>query len=51
MVDFLQRVSFPGGDGTCKIVLRPPKDDRNDKSDKDAEDERTRQAVRQSNDR
>jgi hypothetical protein len=47
----LQALPLPSGDGTCKIVLRPPKDDRNDKSDKDAEDERTRQAVRQSNDR
>jgi hypothetical protein len=47
----LQALPLPDGDGTCKIVLRPPKDDRNDKSDKDADDERTRQAVRQSNDR
>ena len=41
----LQALPIPDGDGTCKIVLRPPKDDKN------AEDERTRQAVRQSNDR
>jgi hypothetical protein len=44
----LQALPLPGGDGTCKIVLRPPKDD---KVDKNAEDERTKQAVRQSNDR
>jgi hypothetical protein len=47
----LQALPLPDGDGTCKIVLRPPKDDRNDKSDKEAEDERIKQAVRQSNDR
>jgi hypothetical protein len=44
----LQALPLPDGDGTCKIVLRPPKDN---KGDKDAEDERTRQAVRQTNDR
>jgi hypothetical protein len=34
-------------------VLRPPKDDKNDQHDRDknAEDERTKQAVRQTNDR
>jgi hypothetical protein len=50
----LQALPIPDGDGTCKIVLRPPKDDKNephDRNDKAAEDERTRQAVRQSNDR
>jgi hypothetical protein len=41
----LQALPLPDSDGTCKIVLRPPKDDKN------AEDERTRQALRQSNDR
>jgi transposase InsO family protein len=44
----LQALPLPDGDGTCKIVLRPPKDN---KGDKDAEDELTRQAVRQTNDR
>jgi hypothetical protein len=41
------------GDGTCKIVLRPPKEDKNDQhgNDKEAHDERIKQAVRQSNDR
>jgi|HubBroStandDraft_6_1064221.scaffolds.fasta_scaffold155397_3 hypothetical protein len=50
----LQALPLPDADGTCKIVLRPPKDDKNephDRNDKAAEDERTRQAVRQSNDR
>jgi hypothetical protein len=49
----LQALPLPDSDGTCKIVLRPPKDDKNDQHDRDknAEDERTRQAVRQSNDR
>ena len=49
----LQALPLPDGDGTCKIVLRPPKDDKNDQHDRDksAEDERTRQAIRQTNDR
>jgi hypothetical protein len=49
----LQALPLPDGDGTCKIVLRPPKDDKNDQHDRDknAGDERTRQAVRQTNDR
>ena len=49
----LQALPIPDGDGVCKIVLRPPKDDREkDKdSDKNADDERTKQAVRQTNDR
>jgi hypothetical protein len=40
----LQALPISAGDGTCKIVLRPPKDDKDD-------DERTKQAVRQENDR
>jgi len=40
----LQALPLPDGDGLCKLVLRPPKDDKDD-------DERTRQAVRQANDR
>jgi hypothetical protein len=40
----LQALPMPGPDGQCKIVLRPPKDDKDD-------DERTKQAVRQANDR
>jgi hypothetical protein len=40
----LQALPIPSGDGQCKIVLRPPKDD------KDEGDERTKQAVRQAND-
>ena len=32
----LQALPISDGDGTCKIVLRPPKDD---KGDKDADDE------------
>ena len=49
----LQALPLPDSDGTCKIVLRPPKDNKNDQHDRDknADDERTRQAVRQSNDR
>jgi len=50
----LQALPLPGSDGTCKIVLRPPKEDKNDqhdRNDKEAQDERARQAVRQSNDR
>jgi hypothetical protein len=48
----LQALPLPDGDGTCKIVLRPPKDDKGDKdAHKDDQDERTRQAVRQTNDR
>jgi hypothetical protein len=40
----LQALPLPDGDGTCKIVLRPPKDDKDDS-------ERTKQAVRNTNDR
>jgi hypothetical protein len=40
----LQALPISAGDGTCKIVLRPPKDD------KDGDDDRTKQAVRQAND-
>jgi hypothetical protein len=43
----LQALPISDGDGTCKIVLRPPKDDTDDKNETD---ERTRQAVRQTND-
>jgi hypothetical protein len=38
----LQALPISAGDGTCKIVLRPPKDAE--------DDERTKQAVRQAND-
>jgi hypothetical protein len=38
-----------GSPGTCKIVLRPPKDD-NDRREQER-DQQTRQAVRQENDR
>jgi hypothetical protein len=41
----LQALPLPGPDWVCKIVLRPPKDDG------DANDEKTKQAVRQENDR
>jgi hypothetical protein len=49
----LQALPISDGGGVCKIVLRPPKEDReNDKDpDKNANDERTKQAVRQENDR
>jgi hypothetical protein len=40
----LQALPIPSGDGQCKIVLRPPKDDKEN-------DDRTKQAVRQENDR
>jgi hypothetical protein len=39
---------LPDRDGTCKIVLRPPKDDS--QHDKD-ETERARQTIRNANDR
>jgi hypothetical protein len=38
----LQALPISAGDGTCKIVLRPPKDA--------GDDDRTKQAVRQAND-
>jgi len=41
----LQALPLPDSDGICKIVLRPPKDDKAEG------DERTKQAVRQENDR
>jgi hypothetical protein len=42
----LQALPISDGDGTCKIVLRPPKNDG------DSDDgEKTKQAVRQENDR
>jgi hypothetical protein len=44
----LQALPLPDSDGICKIVLRPPKDDKD--PNKNA-DERTKQAVRQENDR
>jgi hypothetical protein len=50
----LQALPLPDGDGTCKVVLRPPKEDKNDQhdhNDKSRSDERTKQAVRQENDR
>jgi hypothetical protein len=48
----LQALPLPGGDGTCKIVLRPPKDGNDQHgNDKDAENERIKQAVRDANDR
>jgi hypothetical protein len=31
----LQALPLPDSDGTCKIVLRPPKDDKNDQHDRD----------------
>jgi hypothetical protein len=40
----LQALPMSAGNGVCNIVLRPPKDDKDD-------DERTKQAVRQTNDR
>jgi hypothetical protein len=47
----LQALPIPDRDGQCKIVLRPPKDDsQHDKNDKD-ENTRTKQAVRDANDR
>jgi hypothetical protein len=45
----LQALPLPDGDGVCKIVLRPPKDEKD--PDKNADAERTKQAVRQTNDR
>jgi hypothetical protein len=46
----LQALPIPDRDGQCKIVLRPPEDDtQHDRNDK--ADERTKQAVRQENDR
>jgi hypothetical protein len=39
----LQALPIPGPDGVCKIVLRPPKDD--------TDADKTKQAVRQENDR
>ena len=52
----LQALPLTSGDGTCKIVLRPPKDDqKHDKNDDDRRgqdrDQQTKQAVRQENDR
>jgi hypothetical protein len=41
----LQALPIPNGDGQCKIVLRPPKDDR------DSDDERINEAARQASDR
>jgi hypothetical protein len=42
----LQALPISAGDGTCKIVLRPPKDD------KDADEtDRAQQTVREANDR
>jgi hypothetical protein len=41
----LQALPLPDSDGVCKVVLRPPKDDKTEG------DERTKQAVRQENDR
>jgi len=45
----LQALPLPDGDGVCKIVSRPRKDDKD--SGKSTDDERTRQTVRQENDR
>lgn len=56
----LQALPLTSGDGTCKIVLRPPKDDqKNDQKQEQNDDDRrrknrdqqTKQAVRQENDR
>jgi hypothetical protein len=30
----LQALPLPSGDGTCKIVLRPPKDEKGEKGEK-----------------
>jgi hypothetical protein len=47
----LQALPIPDGDGQCKIVLRPPKDDsQHDRNDKD-ENERARRTIRDANDR
>ena len=46
----LQALPLPDKGGQCKIVLRPPKDSDRE-TDKEAENERTRQAVRSANDR
>jgi hypothetical protein len=42
----LQALPLTSGDGTCKIVLRPPKE-----TDKETEEARTKQALRHENDR
>ena len=42
----LQALPIPDREGQCKIVLRPPKE-----TDKEADDEQTKQAVRNANDR
>ena len=52
----LQALPLTSGDGTCKIVLRPPKDEqKHDKNDDDrrGQDRRSanEEAVRQENDR
>jgi hypothetical protein len=48
----LQALPLADSDGVSKIVLRPPKDDReNDRDSDENADERTKQAVRQENDR
>ena len=33
----LQALPLPGADGTCKIVLRPPRDDQQQENDQPAE--------------
>jgi hypothetical protein len=52
----LQALPLTSGDGTCKIVLRPPKDDqKHEQNDDDRRgqdrDQQTKQAVRETNDR
>ena len=44
----LQALPLPDSDGVCKIVLRPPKDDRENDKDENARAQRT---VREENDR
>jgi hypothetical protein len=49
----LQALPLTDRDGTCKIVLRPPKDEKDEQHDRRGQerDQQTRQAVRQENDR
>ena len=42
----LQALPIPNGDGQCKIVLRPPKDDEPDRKPQERDDRNTKSGSR-----
>jgi hypothetical protein len=47
----LQALPLPDKDGQCKLVLRPPKEDKDDREHDKNDNARDRQTIRNENDR